>query len=95
MKYLKNYKETSEPEIGDWVYCEVDYYEYKPNKFIGKIIQHNKKRTYPYTLSYENDIIGDYKDRLLKRDEIKYYSKNKEDAIEYMNLLSNTKKYNL
>lgn len=96
MKHIKAYESLTqdEPEIGDYVYCMAPESDYNPNNFVGKLTKIvNLKKQYPYRVKYplddrpdevdpdEDD--PDRPDRLVRRDEIIHWSKNKEDMEAY------------
>ena len=98
MKYIKTYEQIEkEPEIGDYLYCEVDEDVYNPSKFIGILDdirrEGPKSREYPYKVKYpldqpdENDVVV----RSIKRSEVKNFAKTYKE-LEYYDI---SKKYNL
>ena len=92
MKYIKTYENSKDPEIGDWVYCEVDPNEYKNSKFIGKYKGFSNRTHYPYEVEVDWGINeSDMGKRIMYRREIIAFSKNKKDLEIYLD----TSKYNL
>ena len=95
MKHLKTYDDNiNEPEIGDFVYCEVENGNYNPSNFIGVLLSNNKneRKKYPYRVQYKiNNNSDTHENRLIKKDELVDFSKNEKDLDVYKNI----NKYNL
>ena len=100
MKYIKTYEDLNndkKPEIGDYVYCDVETIEtYDPPQFIGKLVDICPEKLYPYRVntSFDDDINDDDNDeriKLVKRYEIIDFSKTPEKLEHYIN----ANKYNL
>ena len=104
-KFNENINEN-EPEIGDYVICHSDESGEKSlNEFtsvnIGIIIDKTSKDmiNYPYSIKYDDlpsklssyTNNNDYNTIPFKKEEILYFSKNKED----LELILNTKKFNI
>lgn len=101
MKYIKAYEKLSdEPQIGDYVLCEINDYDNRLEKFtksnIGQIISKDNS-PYPYRIKYENiptylkGRFGYDNTRGISREEIINFSPNKEDLKALLNAI----KYNL
>lgn len=96
MKYLKTFESVNEPQVGDYVSCEENdeyFTSYFISNNIGVIIDVQDDL---YFVKYNNipKDIKEYFDeycRDMLRDEIKFWSKSKEDVDKYIA----TKKYNL
>jgi hypothetical protein len=89
MKYIKKFENKigDEPQVGDYVYCIVPEGDYKPPRFIGLIEIIKPNRKHPYRIKYLNE----EEHRIVKRDEIIAFSKNKEELEHYIQ----ANKYNL
>jgi len=103
MKYIKTFESLDEPEINEYVVCKegIGYAsaEFTSNN-IGLIVNYNGRSA--YSVKYEFDIIPknirEYFDytydgycRAMTIDDIKFWSKNKEDVESYLT----SKKYNI
>jgi hypothetical protein len=104
MKYLKKFEENeNEPQVGDYVICKEmkypdDDFVYFLNTHIGRIKNYvNMNDTlYPYEIEFEEKLPrSSLKSRNFIRNEIIYWSKNKEDVIDYIEMMNNINKYNL
>lgn len=103
MKYIKKYeiRKYNRPRVLDYVICKEgthlitpDYIKNFINNNIGQIVGFDKTADNQYIVKYENPPKGDeFIDdcRWFNRDEIIYYSPNKEE----LKLKLATKKYNL
>lgn len=101
MKYIKTYEDLNNdetPEIGDYVYCDVENIEdYDPPQFIGKLVDICPEKLYPYrvnTLFNDTDVEEDDDEggiKLVKRYEIIDFSKTPEKLEHYID----ANKYNL
>lgn len=100
MKYLKKFKQNNEPQVGDYILCDIKDSNDKLAKFtqnnIGQIEEIYYSYTTIYKAKYKNvppnltfygikNLIG------LQQHHIKYYSNDKE----YLKIILNSKKYNL
>ena len=106
MKYLKKFENLDEPQVGDYVVCSViittgvkdELIKYMNNN-IGKIIKKEDRTKQQYYVYYENATVDlfvrytgeNYWCWWFDKNEILYYSKNKEECEVYLD----TKKYNI
>lgn len=101
MKYLRTYESLSEPEIGDYVYCknttdnnkEFDkFLEFNIGKIMASLPHLRPGDIYVKFDNFEESGVDGINHPVnFLRDEILYWSKDKEDVEIYMN----SKKYNL
>ena len=95
MKYIKLFEELNEPQIGDYVVCDVDEDEVDLYNFLQNHIgcidrSYQGEKEFDYYVKFTEEI--NTKDEVaFKKDEIIFWSKNIEDCEIFLN----AKKYNL
>lgn len=96
-KLFENINED-EPEVGDYVLCEEDEdttFDFTKNK-IGKYCMNSEDIDYPYYIEYDNipdnlQIFFTDNCRLMMKNEIKYWSKDKNE----LEAILSTNKFNI
>lgn len=97
MRYIKSFENTinNTPKVRDYTYCETPDIAYQPNNFIGRLLNRQRDSLYPYIVRYternENGKIIYKEDRMIKKNEMIDFDKNKEE----LETRINARKYNL